>query len=66
MAKYRENLPQLGSDYFVCYTGMDTDLRTPDQHDAYVATAWLRPTEVDGSLKEFLDPDVLPCEEHCG
>ena len=26
MAKYRENLPLLGSDIFVCYTGMDTDL----------------------------------------
>lgn len=26
MAKYRDNLPQLGSDIFVCYTGMDTDL----------------------------------------
>jgi homocysteine S-methyltransferase len=26
MAKYRQNLPQLGNDIFACYTGMDTDL----------------------------------------
>ena len=26
MAKYRENLPQLGNEIFACYTGMDTDL----------------------------------------
>lgn len=26
MAKYRENLPQLGNDFFACYTGIDTDL----------------------------------------
>jgi len=26
MAKYRDNLPQLGDDIFACYTGMDTDL----------------------------------------
>jgi S-methylmethionine-dependent homocysteine/selenocysteine methylase len=26
MAKYRQNLPQLGHDIFACYTGMDTDL----------------------------------------
>jgi S-methylmethionine-dependent homocysteine/selenocysteine methylase len=26
MAKYRDNLPQLGNDIFACYTGMETDL----------------------------------------
>lgn len=26
MARYRENLPQLGNDIFACYTGMDTDI----------------------------------------
>lgn len=26
IAKYRQNLPQLGNDIFACYTGMDTDL----------------------------------------
>jgi len=26
MAKYRDNLPQLGNDIFACYTGIDTDL----------------------------------------
>jgi len=26
MAKYRDNLPQLGNDIFACYTGMDTEL----------------------------------------
>lgn len=26
MARYRDNLPQLGNDIFACYTGMDTDI----------------------------------------
>ena len=26
MARYRDNLPQLGNDIFACYTGMDTEI----------------------------------------
>ena len=36
--------------------------RTPDQHDAYVAAAWLRQVDIDGSLARFLKPDMLPGE----
>ena len=36
--------------------------RTPDQHDAYVAAAWLRQVDTDGSLGKFLKPDMLPGE----
>jgi hypothetical protein len=36
--------------------------RTPDQHDAYVAAAWLRQVDMDGSLSKFLKPDMLSGE----
>lgn len=36
--------------------------RTPDQHDAYVAAAWLRQVDTDGSLRKFFKPDMLPGE----
>ena len=36
--------------------------RTPDQHDAYVAAAWLRQADLDGSLIKFLKPVLLPGE----
>jgi hypothetical protein len=36
--------------------------RTPDQHDAYVAAAWLRQVDTEGSLGRFLKPDMLPGE----
>lgn len=36
--------------------------RTPDQHDAYVAAAWLRQVDMDGSLGKCLKPDLLPGE----
>lgn len=36
--------------------------RTPDQHDAYVTSAWLRQVDTDGSLGKFLQPDILPGE----
>jgi hypothetical protein len=36
--------------------------RTGDQHDAYSIAAWLSRADRDGSLGEFLDPD-LPFEE---
>jgi len=36
--------------------------RTPDQHDAYAAAAWLRQADLDGSLSKFLNPSLLPGE----
>lgn len=38
--------------------------RTPDQHDAYVAAAWLRKVDQDGSLERYLLPSLLPGEYH--
>ncbi len=38
--------------------------RTSDQHDAYVAAAWLRQVDTDGSLDTFFKPDMLPGEYH--
>jgi hypothetical protein len=38
--------------------------RTPDQHDAYVAAAWLRQVDLDGRLGKFLKPSMLPGEYH--
>ncbi len=38
--------------------------RTSDQHDAYVAAAWLRQVDMDGSLGKFLKPPMLPGEYH--
>ena len=39
--------------------------RTSDQHDAYVAAAWLRQADLDGSLDTFLKPEYadqrIPC-----
>lgn len=36
--------------------------RTPDQHDAYSAAAWLRQADLDGRLKGFLAPSLTPPE----
>ena len=36
--------------------------RTPDQHDAYVATAWLQQVDRDGTINQFLKPEMLPGE----
>jgi hypothetical protein len=36
--------------------------RTSDQHDAYVAAAWLRQVDLDGRLGQFLKPSMLPGE----
>ncbi|MCS6847780.1 MAG: hypothetical protein RMN52_08705 [Anaerolineae bacterium] len=38
------------------------DGRTPDQHDAYVVTAWLQHTARDGALDTFLHPALSPEE----
>jgi hypothetical protein len=34
--------------------------RTPDQRDAFTIAAWLRRVDGDGSLGEFLNPDLSP------
>lgn len=36
--------------------------RTPDQHDAYAAAAWMRRADLDGSLSGFLTPHLEPHE----
>lgn len=38
------------------------DNRTSDQQDAYAAAAWLRQADLDGSLRTFLNPSLLPGE----
>lgn len=40
--------------------GFSRQDRTPDQHDAYSVAAWLRRSDLDGSLPEFLNPDLAP------
>ena len=36
--------------------------RTSDQHDAYSVAAWMRQTDLDGSLTGFFDPTLTPAE----
>jgi hypothetical protein len=36
--------------------------RTPDQHDAYCVAAWMRRSDLDGTLAEFLHPHLTPEE----
>jgi hypothetical protein len=36
--------------------------RTADQQDAYAAAAWMRQTDLDGSLAGFLNPSLSPAE----
>lgn len=36
--------------------------RTPDEHDAYVSAAWLCTSDQDGSLANYLRPDLTPEE----
>jgi hypothetical protein len=36
--------------------------RTPDQHDAFSVSAWLREADAEGKLAEFLDPHLQPSE----
>ncbi len=42
--------------------GFPRDDRTPDQQDAYAAAAWLRQTDLDDRLDDFLKPVMLPGE----
>lgn len=44
--------------------GFPREGRTPDQHDAYVAAAWLRQADMDGTLPRFLQPSMMPGEYH--
>jgi len=37
--------------------------RTADQHDAYSVAAWLRRSDLDGSLAEFFKPSLTPAED---
>jgi hypothetical protein len=43
--------------------GFATAGRTPDQHDAYSAAAWMRQADLDGSLAAFLAPSLTPAEQ---
>lgn len=36
--------------------------RSPGQHDAYPAAAWMRSADLDGNLGEFLHPSLTPAE----
>jgi hypothetical protein len=36
--------------------------RNPDQQDAYSVSAWMRATDLDGSLTEFFKPSLKPAE----
>ena len=59
------DLPKCKSALFEIYPSLwsssyPREDRTPDQHDAYVAAAWMRQIDTDGSLKKFLKPDMLP------
>ncbi len=40
--------------------GVPRDNRTPDQQDAYVAAAWLRQSDLEGSLQNYLKPRLQP------
>ncbi len=40
--------------------GFPRDNRTPDQQDAYVAAAWLRQSDLEGSLQNYLKPALQP------
>lgn len=42
--------------------GYGRDGRTPDQHDAYAAAAWMRSADADGSLAGFLNPQLTSSE----
>ena len=42
--------------------GFPREDRTPDQHDAFSVTEWMRRADHDGSLLEFLQPSLTPPE----
>jgi hypothetical protein len=53
---FAEVYPALWSSNF------DNEGRTPDQHDAYSAAAWIRRADLDGSLAAFLNPSLVTPE----
>jgi hypothetical protein len=60
-------LPEARSAFFEVYPSLwsksyPSEGRTPDQHDAYVAAAWLRQADIDGNLAKFLKPYMQPGE----
>lgn len=40
--------------------GLPREGRTPDQHDAYSAAAWMCRADLEGSLEGFLEPPLAP------
>jgi hypothetical protein len=42
--------------------GFAPESRTPDQHDAFCIAAWLARADRDGTLVDFLKPDLSPVE----
>ncbi|MCH9698627.1 MAG: hypothetical protein K0U68_11035 [Gammaproteobacteria bacterium] len=46
----------------LCSKNYPRNGRTPDQHDAFSACAWLRQIDLDSSLTTFLNPAMLPGE----
>jgi hypothetical protein len=42
--------------------GFARENRTSDQHDAYSVAAWMRRSDLDGTLAEFLAPALAPAE----
>jgi hypothetical protein len=57
-------IPENRSAVFEVYPSMwskgyPKEGRTPDQHDAFVATIWMKKVDNDGSLRKFLKPDLL-------
>lgn len=37
--------------------------RTPDQHDAYTIAAWMRQVDLNGTLSNYLSPELSPTEK---
>jgi len=42
--------------------GFACESRTPDQHDAYSVAAWMRQSDLDGTLTTFSNPCLTPTE----
>lgn len=43
--------------------GFEKEGRNSDQHDAFSVAAWMRLTDLDGTLPGFLDPSLVPEEQ---
>lgn len=42
--------------------GFSREDRTPDQHDAYTISEWMRKADREGHLKKWFEPDLNPAE----